>query len=127
MDANFTRLLCSHESHLKDFYELLTSIRWRSICDVLKEKQQAANLRRAMGSFDDEKIAKIEKHEGRKMLRTMVLLTFKTMDILSLAQAEPEQSATLMIVCQWRGLPGIPPVQVTSRVKLSIENRENVY
>ena len=62
----------------KDFYQELSSINWRGICEVLKDKQLQAQLRRKMGRFDDTKIAELEKTDGRKMLRTMIYLNFKT-------------------------------------------------
>jgi CRP-like cAMP-binding protein len=63
----------------KDFYEELSSINWRGICEVLKDKQTQAQVRHQMSRFDDAKIAELEKTDGRKMLRTFVHLTFKTL------------------------------------------------
>jgi CRP-like cAMP-binding protein len=105
---------------VKDFYEQLTTLRWREICAVFKQAREAEALRSAMTDFDDKRIRKLERMDGRKMLRTSLLLNFKAISFLQLdlSQVGQEQFKMLepggmpgmsaIIVVRWKGLDGMP-------------------
>jgi hypothetical protein len=110
------------QKHLavKNFYEQLTTIRWREMCTVIKQKRESEALRIAMAAFDNERVMELEKMDGRKMMRTSFSLDFKALSFsqLDLSQVGEDQFRRMdssgmlgmlaLIVVRWKGLAGMP-------------------
>jgi len=99
---------------VKDFYEQLTTMQWREVCAVIRQKQEAEAFRSDMANFDNGRVKRMERADGRKMLRTSLALNFKTLSFLQLegSQARHDPGSmtgmSALIVGRWKGLDGMP-------------------
>jgi hypothetical protein len=105
---------------LKDFYQHLCVVEWRSFCAVIKCKQDNEARRNEMSHFDDAKIRDIESAYreqeptyGGKMLCTYVSLSLKSLSLVPqqdnfATDVADGNTTSVILVAKWRGVEHLP-------------------